>query len=221
MTVKGRQNMDDNAGTGHVPKRRGWQLPTQRRSPDAEDASASFESTDPIVGPRPALSGSVVGQVTDVVNGSLQANQSSTPIVTFRLERHDPHEGRVQVASVRLAGADAVGFVKVGDWVEVVGKRENAHIDASRAVNHTTSAVYKQSASARLRIALAVIGFLIFVAIMFGGFLYATDRDNDAFDRRVDQQRQDFDRQVDESRRQSEERCLASGAPQQFCQVGP
>jgi hypothetical protein len=108
----------------------------------------------------------VFGQVADVSEASLQKNNVTEPIVTFRLERNDPHAGRIFVASVRLEGGDAVGFADNGDWIEAAGTRKSAHLVASCCINHTTGAVYSQSVA--LRVAGTAVKAIIVVLVLAG-----------------------------------------------------
>ena len=191
---------------GEPRQRRGWQLPGQDPARDDAPAPPRERPVDdaPAAARRPTtpaatLPNGLVGQVTDVSEATLQTNQVSEPIVTFRLERNDPHSGRSFVATVRLKGGDAVGFADVGDWIEAVGKRKSAHLVATRCVNHTTGAVYGHGAGRRVGQAVVVaVAVVVIVAIVA---IVATSIIGQGASQR--------------------EQCLDSGAPTSFCESLP
>ena len=158
----------------------------------------------------PTLSGALWGYVSGVSEGSVQTGEQPKPVVTLRLERNDPHQGRTSVLSVRLSGGEALGFAKAGDLVEAVGSRESAYLVAKDCVNHTTGAVY-HDAKRRIAIfvffaaliAVFVASVIIFVAISI--FEGAQGSSNN---------RGDF-------RQQAIQHCLAGGGSHAFCESIP
>lgn len=216
------------------PRRQGWQLPGSHREGDVDEPSGPRSGSHDAREERDAssrppdgsqrqqhpqmLRGSVSGQVSGVSESIVHVGQHPEPVATFRLERHDPHAGRLAVATVRLNGPDALGFVSAGDWVEAVGKRDGAHLVARHCINHTTHSVFKLSALRQHRIVIAVVVFVVLASAMLGGFAYLASRGQDDFNRRVEQQRRQFDDQTRRSRSEFIDRCIASGAPRDFCE---
>jgi hypothetical protein len=155
--------------------------------------------------PTAVLRRSIAGEVATVSEGAVPVNQTSKPIVTLRLERHDPHAGPTHVATVRLQGGDALGFARVGDWVEATGRNRSAHLVASHCVNHSTGAVYRAGFAARFGVTLltftaVVVAGIVFLLI-FMVFVVGADK-------AADTQRQQF-----------MEECIKSGVPRSVCEV--
>jgi len=187
------------------PKRRGWQLPGQESSLESTSTEAAEPQQDlsPAekaggLEPTPTMRGSVLGQVTDVEKSTLQRGEANDPIVTLRLERNDPHEGRTFVATVRLEGGEALGFADRGDWIEAVGKSKSAYLIARRCINHTTGAVYGTTGRRALKVLRVIL-----VILLLGGFaLFALNMFNS------------YSRQ----KAQMVSLCEQSGAPREMCQ---
>ncbi len=181
-------------------RRRGWKLPDAPPSagepqPQPEMHQA-HETSRPLSGqqiPAQTMAGSVAGQVTDVEQTSLQSGQTNTPIFTLRLERNDPHKGRIFIASVRLSGSNASGFADVGDWIEVSGRRNAAFLIATRCVNHTTQAVYVAGLTSKwpwARQGIKVVGGIAGLAV----FLVVAYLFNKQFEQTGRQMQADFER---------------------------
>lgn len=138
---------------------------------EASSARPRRPDPTPTGAPEPVLRGSVSGQVLASSEGSVQGQKESTPVVTVRLERNDPHAGRTLVASVRLRGPDALGFAHVGDWIEVAGPTRSAYVEARRSVNHTTGAHYRapRRGSHPIKRVAGIIGLVLFV--FFAAFI--------------------------------------------------
>lgn len=158
---------DEALDKSQSPRRlRGWQVPSA--DGDTGPLAAQMSGANSYGG---MFGHSVRGEVTDVTDDRI-----GEPVVTLRLERHDPHAGRTSVVIVRLIGTEALGFAERGDRVEVTGKQRKAYIAGSRAVNHTTGAIYTRSgvrAAAPLLILLAIAlisaTVMVLLALHFSG----------------------------------------------------
>jgi hypothetical protein len=158
----------------------------------------------------PTLRGAIWGYVSGVSEGSVQTGEQSKPVVTLRLERNDPHEGRTSVSIVRLSGGEALGFAKAGDLVEAVGRRKSAYLVATDCVNHTTGAAYhvRRTRTAifvvfAALIAVFVASIFIFVAVSIFQSAQSSSNNNSDF------------------RQQAIQHCLASGGSRAFCESIP
>lgn len=191
-----------------MPNRPGSEEPVASSDQPSEDRRGSATQTF-----TPTLRGAVYGQVTEVSESALQYGQGSEPIATLRLERHDAHAGRTAVATVRLKGADALGFAGEGDLVEAVGRRTSALLTASHCINHSTGAVYKGGTVRMLRRVVILLAIFLALggAMLFGITKLATEAEEAG--------REDFERQSQQMREESYRDCLASGAPASMCET--
>jgi len=216
---------DDSVMDVQAP-RRGWQLPHEANGPADDQTPAQPTQTATVPQARPAeaaatptptMRDSVMGQVTNVTLGSTSVNQDTEAIAMLRVEQHDPHAGRTSIYEIRLDGDETIGFARVGDWVEAVGKRKSSHIKAVRCVNLTTGAVYAPSAARRHRMLIAFLAFLAVVAIMATIFIIAVHKGDQSFQNQVKRDNAEFNQNVQKDRQAAKAQCEASGAPQGFC----
>ncbi len=123
---------------GDLPPLRpaGWQLPVSGSQPAPPGR---------VNRPPPVLAGGVAGEVRNLAQGTVQHNNGSTTVVTFRLEQHNPTAGRTSVVTVRMTGSRAIGFASEGDWVEALGPASRGFINVRRAINRTSGAEYQGS----------------------------------------------------------------------------
>jgi hypothetical protein len=166
----------------------------------------------------------VIGQVAEVNQTSVPVGQQLQPVTMLRLEAHSAEAGRTSVTSVRLQGDEAVGFAAMGDWVEVTGKVQSNPIVASKAVNHTTGAIY-DAGRKRLRraivtvIVLGVFATLVVIAILVFNNLARINQEQ--FERQRQEQQEQFENDRENARELFIEQCIQNGFSPDFCEDTP